>query len=56
MYRLVWVAGADTAEEIDAADKAISGDAGYLEMIAQSGNERMFIEGTSERSLLVKMP
>jgi hypothetical protein len=56
MYRLVWVAGADTAEEIDAADKAISGDAGYLEMIAQSGNERMFIEGTSQRSLLVKMP
>ena len=56
MYRVVWITGGDTAEEVDAADKAISGDAGYLEMLAQAGNERMFIEGTSERSLLIKLP
>jgi hypothetical protein len=56
MFRVTWLSGADTAEELDASTTAMNGDAAYLEMLAQAGAEQMFIEGSTERLVLVRMP
>ena len=56
MFQVYWVVGVDTAEELDASNSAIGADAGYLEMISQAGSERWFVEGTSDRVLIAKMP
>ncbi len=56
MFEVTWIAGVDTPDELEATSKAISSDAGYLEMLSQAGAERLFIEGSTERLLLAKMP
>jgi hypothetical protein len=56
MFQVYWVLGVDTAEELDASNKAIGSDAGYLEMISQAGSERMFVEGSTDRVLMARMP
>ena len=50
------MAGADSPEGIDAANSAIASDARYLEMLAQAGAERYFVEGTKDRLLMAKLP
>jgi hypothetical protein len=56
MFQVHWVNGVDTAEELDAMNTAMNTDAGYLEMLAQAGAARFFIEGATERLLLFKLP
>ena len=56
MFQVYWVLGVDTAEELEASNKAISGDAGYLEMIVEAGSKRLFVDGSTDRVLLARMP
>lgn len=56
MYQVGWLSSVDTPAELDAATAALSGDAGYLEMVEHAGNERWFIDGSVDRIQLVKMP
>ena len=55
MFEITWMAGVDTPDELEASSKALSSDAGYLEMLSQAGAERLFIEGSTERLLLAKL-
>jgi hypothetical protein len=56
MFQLFWVLGVDTPDELEASNKAIGSDAGYLEMISEAGSKRFFVEGSSDRVLLARMP
>jgi hypothetical protein len=56
MFQVGWLSSVDTPAELDAAGAAISGDAGYLEMLEQAGNERWFVDGSIDRIQLVRMP
>jgi hypothetical protein len=56
LYQVGWLAGVDTPAELDSVNAAIAGDAGYLEMIEQAGNERWFVDGSIDRIQIVKMP
>jgi len=51
-----WISGSDTAEEMDASNEAINGDAEYAAMVARAGADGLFVEGSVERMILVKMP
>jgi hypothetical protein len=55
MFEVSWIAGVDTPQELDKLN-AISTDAGYLEMLAAAGTNKLFEQGMSERMLLAKMP
>jgi hypothetical protein len=55
MFQVGWLASYDTPQELDAVNAAVSGDAGYNEMIDQAGNERWFVDGSIDRLQLVKM-
>jgi hypothetical protein len=55
MFGVTWLAGVDTAAELDKMN-AINADAGYLEMIAEAGTNKLFEQGSSERVLLTKLP
>jgi hypothetical protein len=55
MFEVSWLGGVDTAEELDKMN-AINADAGYLEMIAEAGANKLFEQGMSERMLLTKLP
>jgi hypothetical protein len=56
MFQVYWFAGSDTAEGVDAANLAMNGDAEYQGMIAQAGADGLFVEGSVESMVLVKMP
>ena len=56
MFQVYWFAGSDTAEELDAARQKMSGDADYQAMIAQAGADGLFLDGSVEEMVLVKMP
>ncbi len=56
MFQVYWFAGSDTAEELDAARETMNGDAEYQGMIAQAGADGLFIEGSVEEMVLIKMP
>ena len=55
MFGVTWIGGVDTPEELDKMN-AINTDAGYLEMIAAAGTNKLFEQGSSERVLLAKLP
>ena len=55
MFEVSWLAGVDTPEELDKMN-AIGTDAGYLEMLAAAGTNKLFEQGMSERFLLAKLP
>lgn len=55
MFGVSWIGGVDTPEELDKMN-AINTDAGYLEMIADAGTNKLFEQGSSERMLLAKLP
>lgn len=56
MFRVTWVSGAETTAAVDAASAAIAGDARYLEMLAEAGDGRYFVEGSTDRMLLARIP
>jgi hypothetical protein len=56
MFQVYWFAGSDTAEELDTARQTMSGDAEYQGMIAQAGAAGLFVDGSVEEMVLVKMP
>jgi hypothetical protein len=55
MFEVIWIAGADTPEEVDRMN-SLGSDAGYLERLATAGANKLFEQGTSQRMLLAKMP
>lgn len=56
MFQVFWFGGSDTAEEADAARQAVAADAEYQGMIAQAGADGLFVDGSVEAMVLVKMP
>jgi len=56
MFQVYWFGGSDSAEELDTARKAMNDDAEYQGMIAQAGADGLFVEGSVEEMVLVKMP
>lgn len=56
MFQIVWFAGSDTAEELDAARQTMSNDAEYQAMIAQAGADGFFVDGSVEEMVLLRMP
>ena len=50
---LVWFSLADTLEEADAADAAMSSDPSYLERIDQAGE--LFLPGTASQRLIRRL-
>ena len=48
--------GDRAAEDLDAARQAMNGDADYQGMIAQAGADGLFVDGSVEEMVLVKMP
>ena len=56
MFQMLWFSGADTPAGVEAASQTIESDAGYLEMLAKAGADELFIPGSSERMLLVRLP
>ena len=55
MFEVTWLAGVDTPEELDKLN-GINTDAGYIEMLAAAGTNKLFEQGMSERMLLAKLP
>jgi|EndMetStandDraft_3_1072993.scaffolds.fasta_scaffold585724_1 hypothetical protein len=55
MFGISWLTGVDTPEELDKMN-SISTDAGYLELLAEAGTNKLFEQGTTERMLLAKLP
>ena len=56
LFQVYWFGGSDTAEEVDAARQAMNGDAEYQGMIAQAGADGLFVDGSVEEMVLVRMP
>jgi hypothetical protein len=56
MFQVYWFAGSDTAEGVDAARQAMNDDAEYQGMIAQAGADGLFVDGSVEAMVLVRMP
>ena len=56
MYQVYWFGGSDTADDVDAGRQATNGDAEYQGMIAQAGADGLFVDGSVESMVLVKMP
>lgn len=55
-FEMFWFSGADTADDLDASTQTLNGDADYQGMIAQAGADGLFVDGSVERMVLVKMP
>jgi len=55
-FEVWWFSGSDTAEEVDSGNEALNGDADYAGMIDEAGAAGMFVDGSVERMMLVKMP
>jgi hypothetical protein len=56
LFQVFWMGGCDTAEELDAMTQTMNSDADYQGMIAQAGADDLFLDGSVERMVLVKMP
>ncbi len=56
MFQVYWFAGSDTAEELDATRQQMNDDAEYQGMIAQAGADGLFVPGSVEEMVLIKMP
>lgn len=56
MFDVGWVSGSDTAEDMDTFHQAISEDADYAGMMAEATAAGLFVDGSAERMILVKMP
>ena len=56
LFEVFWFSGSDTAEELDANMETMNSDAEYQGMIAQAGANQLFVDGSVERMVLVKMP
>lgn len=56
LFQVYWMGGCDTAEELDAMTQTMNGDDDYQGMIAQAGADGLFLDGSVERMVLVKMP
>ena len=56
MFQVYWFAGSDTPEQLDDARKKMNDDAEYQGMIAQAGADGLFVDGSVEEMVLVKMP
>lgn len=56
MFQVYWIAGSDTAEELDDARQKMNSDAEYQGMIAQAGADGLFVDGSVEEMVLYKMP
>lgn len=56
MFQVYWIAGSDTAEELDASRQSLNDDAEYQGMIAQAGADGLFVEGSVEEVVLFRMP
>jgi len=56
LFQVFWMSGCDTAEELDAMTQTMNSDADYQGMIAQAGADDLFLDGSVERMVLVKMP
>ena len=55
MFGISWLSSVDTPEELDKMN-SIGADAGYLELLAEAGTNKLFEQGTTDRMLLVKLP
>ena len=55
MFGMSWLSSVDTPAELDKMN-SISSDAGYLELLAEAGTNKLFEQGTTDRMLLVKLP
>ena len=55
MFGMSWITGVDTADELDKMN-SINTDAGYLELLAEAGTNKLFEQGTTDRVLLSKLP
>ncbi len=53
-FEVSWIVGAESGAASDAANDALLADPGYIGLIDRAGG--MFIDGTSERVLLAKLP
>ena len=56
MFQVYWFQGSDTAEALDATRQKMNDDADYQGMIAQAGADGLFVDGSVEEMVLVKMP
>lgn len=56
MFQVYWFGGSDTPEGVDAARQAIATDEEYQGMIAQAGADGLFVDGSVESMMIVKMP
>jgi len=56
MFQVYWFGGCDTAEQLDAGRQATAADDEYQGMIAQAGADALFVDGSVETMVLVKMP
>jgi len=56
MFRVTWISGAYTPGDVDATNATMAADARYLELLAEAGAGRYFVEGSTDRMLLVKLP
>ena len=54
MFQTGFIAGVDTAAELDAANDALAADATYLGMLDEAGG--LFVTGSSERIIAMQMP
>ncbi|MEO6124779.1 MAG: hypothetical protein ABIR32_13825 [Ilumatobacteraceae bacterium] len=55
MFGMSWLSSVDTPQELDKMN-SIGTDAGYLEMLAEAGTDKLFQQGTTDRMLLAKLP
>lgn len=55
-FEVYWFSGSDTAEGVDSANQAINADADYAGLISEAGAAGMFVDGSIERMMLVRMP
>jgi len=54
MFQVGFIAGVDTAAELDAANDALAADATYVGMLDEAGG--LFVSGSSERIIAMQMP
>lgn len=54
MQLVTWLAGVDTAEEIDTMSGKVAADADYLSMVDEAGG--FFVPGSAERAVIAMLP
>lgn len=53
-FDVTWIAGAESGEELDAANARLMKDTGYMSMIDKAGG--FFVPGAAQRVTMVQMP